>query len=149
MEFHTRRLGAVDIDETSVIVFPRGLPALENCTRFTLFHEAGKDAPHVYWMQSLDNPDVLFTITEPAQLGLSYEIELSDEETALLDIREPEEATVAVIVYQDAVDNPDPHPFPVTLRANARNPLVINLRARLALQKTAQTPQTGLPGMAR
>ncbi len=147
MHFQSSLLGTVDIDESTIIVFPNGLPALENCTRFKLFHDATADSPHVYWMQSLDSPEVLFSITEPVQLGLSYAIELSDEEIATLDIQSPEEVSVAVIVYQDASANPDPHPFPVSLRANARNPLVINLRARLALQKIAQTPHISLPGM--
>ena len=60
MLFTTGLLGKVEVDESRVIEFPDGIPGFDNCTRFNLFHDAEQNAPQVFWMQSLDDPDLLF-----------------------------------------------------------------------------------------
>lgn len=134
MLFDTSKLGTVNVDEKSIITFPKGIPALENCTRFTLFHNEQHQAPSVFWLQSLDEPDITFNLTTADKLEIDYQIELSDEEVALLDLQKPEDAAVLIMLYDEQAQE-EKHVALGTLQANIRNPLVINLANLKGLQK--------------
>ena len=109
-----------------VIEFPEGLPGFEDLHRFTLFHpEEGEGAPRYFILQSIDDPAIAFNIADPALFGFSYEINLTDAEIAQLDLKDPSEAAVVVILVKDGG---------VELRANLKAPLVLNTRARRGIQ---------------
>ena len=135
MLFNSSLLGQVEVDENTIITFEAGLPAFENCTRFKLFHEADSNNPSVFWMQSLDNPDVLFSVTDPQKLGIRYEIELNQDEVASLALSRQEDAAILLTIYRE-LPNDEANPALSQLRANVRNPLIINLATQKALQKT-------------
>ncbi|WP_174874246.1 flagellar assembly protein FliW [Vogesella oryzae] len=135
MLFNTSLLGEVDVDEQSIITFAGGLPAFEHCTRFKLFHDANCESPRVHWLQSLDEPDVLFSVTEPGNLGIRYEVQLDDAEVAALQLSRPEDVGVLLIIYRDGEEDPQ-QPLLSHLRANVRNPLIINFAKQLGMQKT-------------
>ena len=135
MLFNSSLLGQVEVDENTIITFEAGLPAFENCTRFKLFHEADSDNPSVFWMQSLDNPDVLFSVTDPQKLGIRYEIELNQDEVAALALSRQEDAAILLTIYRE-LPGDEANPALSQLRANVRNPLIINLATQKALQKT-------------
>lgn len=135
MLFNSSLLGQVEVDENTIITFDAGLPAFENCTRFKLFHDADRSQPSVFWMQSLDNPDVLFSVTDPQKMGVRYEVELSQAEVDSLALNDASEAAVLLIVYRDLPGN-ESHPALAQLYANVRNPLIVNLQSQKALQKT-------------
>lgn len=116
----------VPVNPDAVLTFPKGLVGFEECKRYTLFHEEGK--PTVFWLQSLDDPALSFSVMSPESLDIQYEIELSDEDCALIDLKDPAEATVVVILYREAADDG-------RIAANTRSPLVLNTRARLGMQK--------------
>ncbi|AXT47003.1 MULTISPECIES: flagellar assembly protein FliW [Chromobacterium] len=132
MRFQSSQLGQVDIDESTVITFPRGIPALENCTRFKLFHNATQAQPQVFWLQSLDDPGVIFSITTPEALDIRYEIELDDAEVSELKLQQPQDVAILLMLSNQADEQ---HPALSTMKANIRNPLVINLQSRTGLQK--------------
>jgi flagellar assembly factor FliW len=137
MLFSTSLLGKVEVDESRIIEFPQGLPGFEHCTRFNLFHDASLEAPQVFWMQSLDDPDLLFSVVDPATLGVRYEIDLSDEEVVALKMSNPQEIAVLVMVYKDAQPDSEAHPLLTPIKSNIRNPLLLNLEARVGLQKNS------------
>jgi flagellar assembly factor FliW len=126
MKFTLTRFGSevVDIDPQTVITFPRGILPFDNCTRYKLFHEEGK--PSVFWLQSLDDADVLFSVTDPSLLNLSYDVTLSEEEQALLQAVPGEELQLAVVLYKNENG----------VQANSRAPIILNISKRLGLQKT-------------
>lgn len=137
MEFKSSVLGTVEFDENTVITFPAGLPAFESCTRFKFFHE-DKENPRVFWMQSLDNPDVSFNVVPAEQFQLNYQIELSDEEVAALSLSSIDDAAILLMIYKEHEDEESEklHPaLKTNLRINMRNPLVLNLKERKGLQK--------------
>lgn len=131
MKFTLQRFGAeeIEIDPQSVITFPLGISPFEQAQRYKLFHEEGK--PSIFWMQSLDDADLLFSVADPDLLKVSYEVTLSEEEQALLQVAAGDELRLAVIVYRD-----DGATEP--LKVNTRAPIVLNLSKRLALQKLLQ-----------
>lgn len=139
MQFESNLLGPVEFDESTVVTFAQGLPGFEECKRFKLFHE-DSDAPRVFWMQSLDDASVLFSVVDPVEVGVRYEINLNDDEVAELALEKAEDAAVLIMVYRaadDAEAGQDAHPlFHGTLKFNVLGPLVLNLVEKRALQKT-------------
>lgn len=128
MKIDIAKFGLTDVpvNPETVFSFPQGLVGFENARRFTLFHEEGK--PTVFWLQSLDDPQLAFSVVPPESIDVQYEMELSDEDCALIDLKDPAEAVVVVILYREAADHGK-------IAANTRSPLVLNTRSRLGMQK--------------
>ncbi len=125
MNIESPRFGTLTVEPSRIIEFPRGLAGFEDCRRFTLFHPEG-EVLRYFILQSLDDPAVAFHITDPAQFDFGYEITLSDEEIAELQLTDPSTAVVVVILAKEGDSAP--------LRANLNAPLIINLDARRGLQ---------------
>ncbi|SDG93514.1 flagellar assembly protein FliW [Propionivibrio dicarboxylicus] len=128
MKIDIDRLGLknVDVDPDTLFNFPQGLAGFEAHRRFKLFHQEGGGT--VFWLQSVDDSLVMFPIVVPEALDLAYEIELSDEDCALLGLSDPADAAVVVIVYRDAAADG-------AIGANTRSPVILNLKSRLGMQK--------------
>lgn len=116
----------VPVNPDAVFTFPQGLLGFENCKRFTLFHEEGK--PTVFWLQSLDDENISFSVVEPGMIDICYEIELSEADCTLLDMKDTSEIVIVVILYRKEADGGK-------IAANTFSPLVLNTRARLGMQK--------------
>lgn len=129
MQIESPVFGSVDVPDDKLISFPAGLPGFEDCKLFALVHPDAAQ-PRVFYLQSVEVPDVAFSIASPDQFGLHYEFSLSDAELALIGLKSVEEAAVMVILRRD---NPDDAASPV--RAVLTAPLVINLESRKGLQK--------------
>ncbi|WP_035055488.1 flagellar assembly protein FliW [Andreprevotia chitinilytica] len=123
---HTR-FGDIEIDPETILTFPKGLLGFESLTRYKLLHEDKPD-PTVFWLQSLDDADVSFNVVQANSLGIEYQIELSDEETALIDLESPDDAVLLLtLARQDDSQKP--------LAANTFAPLVLSTKSRKGLQK--------------
>lgn len=141
MIFESSLLGQVTVNEDEIITFPNALPGLEHCKRFKLFHDEDVLNPCVFWMQSLDDKEVLFNIVDASHLQVNYQLKLSDEQVKLLEAETPEDISIKVLIYKsgDEIIN-DPrdqiqHVRSVSkLQANLRAPLLINLEKRLGIQ---------------
>ncbi|MBP8814824.1 MAG: flagellar assembly protein FliW, partial [Laribacter sp.] len=105
MHFESSLLGTIEFDDRSALTFVADLAGLEGCRRFQLCHDAGVEpnAPRVWWLQSLDQPDLTFSVTDPANLGVRYVLELSDEQAAALKLQRAGDAGVLVMVYKDVL----------------------------------------------
>jgi flagellar assembly factor FliW len=131
MKIHSTRFGTQEINPDDVLTFPLGILGFENCTRYKLFHE-DKEQPVVHWLQSIDDPDVAFSVVDPARFGLNYEIALTDEEVAMLKAENESDIAVMLIAYKPQTDVV----FGANVSANINGPVIINTRDRLGLQKT-------------
>jgi flagellar assembly factor FliW len=129
MKIESPVLGAIEISDDKVIEFPAGLPGFGDLHRFVLLHEEGGDGK-IFQLQSLDDADVAFSLAGPEQLGITYELPLTDEEEAMLRLSRPEDAVVAIVVRKD-----DEAPANAGLRANFMAPVVINIQQQRGLQK--------------
>lgn len=132
MKIKSPEFGTVEVADDRIIEFPAGLPGFEACRRFVLVHEEGRE-PEVFLLQSVDDPDVAFSITAPARLGVNLEFTLSDEEQALLAIENDDDVAIAIIVRSQKQE--EAGPASAGLSANFMAPLVINTRARRGMQK--------------
>lgn len=131
MKVDIERLGLknVSVDPETLFSFPEGVAGFEQCKRFKLFHEEGKST--VFWLQSVDDADVMFPVVLPESFDLQYEIELSDADCALIGLTNPEDVAVVVIVYRDEAQGGK-------IAANTRSPVILNLKTRQGMQKILQ-----------
>lgn len=129
LQLKTTAFGEQPVDPDTVLNFPAGLAGFESHTRFKLFHEdSGKEIVH--WLQSVEDADLRFPVADPTQFGIHYSFLLSDEETALLELDNPEDALVLIVLYKEDEQT--------GIRGSIAAPLVINARSRKGVQKPLQ-----------
>lgn len=128
MNIEPSHAGALAVSADRIIEFPAGLPGFEAYRRFTLFHPESPEGgpPRYFILQSLDDETVAFNIADPELFGFNYEITLSDAEAAALDLADPSEAAVVVMLVKESGSD--------ELRANLKAPLVLNIRTRRGIQ---------------
>lgn len=157
IRFQTRDGGEIAVDPETIITFPVGLPGFEGSQRFKLFHDLGwrEELPadggevpehaQVYWLQSLDDSEVVFSVVDPGQVGIGYQVTLSQREVELLQLNPdlPEEVAVLMILTRVREGEPEGANASRSLvklmgsrvRPHILGPLFINVRARLGIQK--------------
>ena len=139
IEIQSTRFGALLVDEERVINFPNGLLGFPDHKRFALIQTGEEN--YFFWLQSVDEPNLAFVVTDPAIFFKGYEVPLRDEtrQDLRLDAAGDEEAAgdrpgptavaetfLQVFVICNKVDD--------WLTGNLLGPLVVNSQNRLAQQ---------------
>ncbi|RJQ30985.1 MAG: flagellar assembly protein FliW [Peptococcaceae bacterium] len=125
MRIFTSRFGEIEIEAERIITFPAGVPGFEELRRFVLLPE--KDMEEFCWLQSVDEPEVAFLLTDPFVFFRDYSLELGEDDVCALELERKEEALVLTVVTIPGND--------VRLvTANLLAPVVINTRLGLARQ---------------
>lgn len=122
MEVRTTRFGVIDIAEDRVITFEKGLLGFPDRTTFCLL-EPGDDASF-FWLQSLDDPNLAFVVTDPSFFVPEFSVPIRAEQMEQLGLDKLDDAQVFVIVNK--VDD--------QLTGNLQGPLVINTLSRTGEQ---------------
>ena len=140
IEIQSTRFGTLLVDDERVINFPNGLLGFPDHQRFALIQTGEEN--YFFWLQSVDEPNLAFVVTDPAIFFKGYEVPLRDEtrqDLRLEDVRDgdgelvPGGATTAtaetflqVFVICNKVED--------WLTGNLLGPLVVNAQNRLAQQ---------------
>jgi flagellar assembly factor FliW len=112
MKINTTRFDVVEVEDEKVINFPRGVIGFKNLTRFCLLPYKEP----IQWLQSVDDPDVAFIVSDPFILFTDYAFKVEDFVEEYLDCNEIEDLMVLVILIVE--DN--------QLFANLRSPILVN-----------------------
>ena len=123
--FKTRHFGEIEYDPIRAIHFPQGLPGFPNCNKFLLMSENEKEDTF-FWLQSLDDGDVAFTLMNVYDHIPDYDPKVDEEE--LSDLGEVEGRSLDI--YNIAVI-PE---YARSMRVNLKAPVVINEAAGLGKQ---------------
>jgi flagellar assembly factor FliW len=129
MFIQTTRFGRLEIASHDVLVFPAGVPGLEDCREWVLLADSGNDA--LGWLQSTTRREIALAVVSPRRFVAGYQIRMARSELAPLELTEVREAQVLVIVGKNDRG--------ITL--NLKAPLVINLVRRLGRQVVANGDQ--------
>jgi flagellar assembly factor FliW len=113
------------VDEDRLINFVEPVLGFPGSKQYVILDHA-EDSPFK-WLQSTEEPDLAFVVTNPKLFGMDYEFMLSDEDAAQLAIEQAEDALVLTIVNIPQTD-------PGKMTANLLGPIVINQAARKAMQ---------------
>ncbi len=122
MLINTSRFGEVDVDQTRIITFPKGMLGFPKYKQYVLI-EAGEDS-YFWWLQSIEIPDLAFVVTDPSLFVPTYKVPLKPEQMQEMGLESLQDAQVFVIVNKrDQV-----------LTGNLQGPLVIHCGKRVGVQ---------------
>lgn len=122
MQVQTSRFGTVDVSEDRVITFPKGLLGFGSHRRFCLLQP--NDDACFFWLQSADDPELAFVITDPNLFIREYQVPIRTEQMEDLRLEKLEDAQVFVIVNKVGEK----------LTGNLQGPLVVNTAKKVAEQ---------------
>jgi len=119
---HTR-FGDIEYDDDKVITFPKGLLGFESLRNFVVI--PSKNEGPLFWIQSAEDPQVAFVVTDPTTFYPDYGVLLEPQEKEVLQLEDEDECSVLIIasVREGGV---------VTL--NMMAPVLLSPKARRAIQ---------------
>lgn len=122
MILQTTRFGPVEVDEGRLIGFPAGLLGFSNARTFALLQPDERGV--FFWLQSGENPDLAFVVTDPALWTDDFNVPLRPEQAAEIGAADPRDVQTFVIVNRRGG----------VLTANMQGPLVISTVTRRGVQ---------------
>ena len=122
MIVQTSRFGALDVDDTRLITFERGILGFPDITEYALV-QTGEESGF-YWLQAIEQEDLAFVVCDPRLFVPDYRAPVRAEELAPIGLDDPDAAQVFIIVNK--VDD--------LLTGNLQGPLVVNVENRQARQ---------------
>lgn len=122
MDIQTTRFGRMTVDDDRIMTFPNGLLGFPGHARYALIQTGEEN--YFFWLQSLDDPNLAFVVTDPSIFFKDYDVPIRQETQQELSINDPQFLQVFVICNK--VDE--------WLTGNLLGPLVVNTENRLAQQ---------------
>ena len=122
MEIQTSRFGRIDVDDDRIMTVPNGLLGFPSFTRFALI-QAGEEN-YFFWLQSVDEPNLAFVVTDPSTFFKEYQVPLREETAQELQLSDPSYLQTFVICNKVGE----------WLTGNLLGPLLVNAQNRLAQQ---------------
>jgi flagellar assembly factor FliW len=122
MLINTSRFGKLEVDDSRVIDFSKGLLGFPRYKQYVLI-EAGQDS-YFWWLQSIDIPDLAFVVTDPSLFVPTYKVPIRREQMATMNMDSLDDSQVFVIVNKR--DN--------VLTGNLQGPLVVHVTRRTGEQ---------------
>lgn len=121
----TARFGDVAVEQERIIQFVEPILGFSDTHRYVILDHA-EDSPFK-WLQSVEDPELAFVVTNPKMFGIEYEFALSDETAERLALSNAEDALVMTIVNIPQED-------PSKMTTNLLGPIVVNQANCQALQ---------------
>ena len=122
MVIETSRFGTVEVDESRLIEFPKGVLGFPNQRQYALIQTGEQSS--FYWLQSVDRSELAFVVCDPRLFVPDYRVPIRADELAQLGLEDPSGAQVFVIVNK----------VEEMLTGNLQGPLVVNCETRVAKQ---------------
>jgi flagellar assembly factor FliW len=133
------RFGEVEYDPDNLLVFPAGLIGFPTLHSFVVMPNR-KQGP-LFWIQSVEEPDIAFVLTDPTNFFLDYTVKPDSAERNSLQIGEEDECFVLTVVTV-------PPDQKITLNLVA--PILFapksNRAIQVILENTEYQSRTPLPG---
>ncbi|MEB3246160.1 MAG: flagellar assembly protein FliW [Vampirovibrionales bacterium] len=125
LKLQTSRFGELSVDPTTLIRMALPMLGFESQTRFVLIQHK-PDSPFL-WLQSADDPDLAFILTQPQWFSMAYSITIPDAAVDALEITCAEDVEIYTLVTI-------PDDTPERMTTNLLGPVVINKHNRKAAQ---------------
>ncbi len=121
ISFKTTRFGELSVPEDKIITFKDGIPGFPDSKRYVLLDYKDTD---LKWLQSVEDPDLAFIVTESSNIDPNYQIIVHDSVKEYLEVDNDESVVVLLILrVQDG-----------KVVANFNGPLIINADKMLGVQ---------------
>lgn len=121
---HSKELGDVKYEDKDMFCFPEGLVGLPELKNFVFVEHDDKFGA----LQSVEDPELFFVITEPSTWDLHMKLEITDGNADILQLQDHHDAWIMYIAHM-----PNWHPEKMSL--NLSGPLIINMKNRTGVQQ--------------
>ena len=132
------RFGEVEYEEQNLLNFPAGMIGFPNLHNFIVM--PNKKAGPLFWIQSTDDPEIAFVLTDPTNFFLDYVVIPETSEKEMLGIGENDPCYVLSVVTV-------PQDLKITINLSA--PILYapttNRAIQIILENTDYKPKTPLP----
>ncbi len=128
MKVLSKHFGEIEIQEEHIIKFARGLMGLEEYTKYILIEFSPNS--EIYWMQSIENPELCFIVTNPRIFKPDYILDVYEEDLQLIDNPETKDTSILCILNVSLEDQ--------KITANLLGPIVINNTNNKAIQAVSK-----------
>ena len=132
------RFGDVEYDENNLLNFPAGMIGFPNLHHFIVMPNK-KEGP-LFWIQSVDDPDIAFILTDPTNFFLDYAVIPESSERNILHIEADDDCFVLSVVTV-----PPDQKITVNLSAPILYAPKTNRAIQIILENTNYKPKTPLP----
>jgi flagellar assembly factor FliW len=126
LEIETSRFGKITAEEGQVVRLPEGIIGFPEWTRYILLHH--REGSPFRWFQSVENQDLAFVLMNPLDLVSDYDLDLSAEDSRLLQLEQPAAEIQALVVVNISRQPPG------EITANLLAPVVINSEKKIGKQ---------------
>jgi len=133
------RFGEVEYDPDNLLVFPAGLIGFPTLRSFIVMPNR-KQGP-LFWIQSVDEPEIAFVLTDPTNFFLDYVVKPDTAERSSLQIDEEDECYVLSVVTV-----PPDQKITLNLAAPVLFAPKTNRAIQVILENTEYQTRTPLPG---
>lgn len=125
MRIDTRDFGEIEIDEEMIIDFPQGILGFENVKRYIIINNPDEENPF-QWLQSVDNPELVFIVINPFLVELDYDIILPESAIEKLRIEDEKDIAIhTIVVIPEKLEE---------MTTNLSGPIIINIKEKLGKQ---------------
>lgn len=132
------RFGEIEYDPENILHFPEGLVGLPALRNFVVMPNH-KEGP-LFWIQSIDDPDFAFVLTDPTNFFIDYQITPDSAIRSLLNISEHDQYFVLALVTV-----PPSREITLNLAAPIFYAPITNKAAQIILENTQYNTKTPLP----
>ena len=122
MDIESTRFGRLTVDDERIITVPTGLLGFPKFTRYALIQTGEEN--YFFWLQSIDEPNLAFVVTDPSIFFKDYEVPIREETQSELQLNDVGFAQIFVICNK--VDE--------WLTGNLLGPIVVNAQNRMGQQ---------------
>ncbi|MPM26032.1 Flagellar assembly factor FliW [bioreactor metagenome] len=124
MRIETKYHGTVEYEEKDIITFKNGLPGFEEFHKFVMFPI--EDNPYFKILQAIKSPEIGLVTVNPFDFIEEYEVNLSEDLQADLQVEKPEEVMILnTVTLSSQVSK---------ITTNLKAPIVININKGLGEQ---------------
>lgn len=131
ISIETSRFGNIEVENDRILSFIEPVLGFEESNRYVLLDHAD-DSPFK-WLQSADEADLAFVVTNPKLFGIDYEFMVPDEQVEKMGVEDAADVVVLTIVNIPQGD-------PSAMTTNLLGPILINQKNKQAVQLVLNDP---------
>ncbi|WP_017379006.1 flagellar assembly protein FliW [Paenisporosarcina sp. TG-14] len=126
MKIQTSRFGELEIADSSVITFNKGIPGFEESKKYVLIPADEKGETPFFFLQSIEKEEVNFFLVDPFSYFKEYDIKLAEQMVDRLQLEDSTDAIVlTTVTVKDEIKN---------ATTNLKAPIIINNNSQLGMQ---------------
>lgn len=129
MQIQTTRFDVVSIQPDNILLFPTGIPGLDECRHWILLADSENNA--LGWLQSISRPEFALAVVSPKRFVANYQVRITRAEMAALQLDDSQDAHVLAVVSRSEK----------ALVLNLKAPVILNLTKRLGRQVVVNDDQ--------